>query len=357
MRTRISGVAVSLALLCGSHAALGQATGDRKIHQWWNDRHVGQALNSPNARKLPLISVRGNRFVDPQGSPVLFRGLAISDPDKIANQGRWNRELFVRVKQMGARLVRIPVHPIAWRERTPAGYLALLDQAVEWCTELGMYVMVDWHSIGNLKTGLYQDPMYETSMTETFGFWRTIARHFAGNNTVAFYELFNEPTLYRGQLGRMSWDEWKRINEDLIALIRAYDRETIPLVAGFDWAYDLTPLQINPVEAEGIGYVTHPYPHKRSKPWEPKWEEDFGFAAGQFPVLATEFGFTLGREGRADNGEYGAAIIKYLEGKGIGWVCWVFDPEWGPAMISSWDTYALTESGEFFKQAMQGNVP
>jgi hypothetical protein len=34
----------------------------------------------------------------------------------------------------------------------------------------------------------------------------------------------------------------------------------------------------------------------------------------------------------------------------------VFDPEWGPPMLRSWDTYALTESGEFFKQAMQGKV-
>jgi len=356
MRTLTSTVAVGLALLCGSHAALAQTAGEKKIHPWWNDRFAGEPLNSPNARNLPLISVRGNRFVDPQGKPVLFRGLAISDPDKIESQGHWNKEHFIKVKQTGARLVRIPVHPIAWRERTPQGYLALLDQAVEWCTDLGMYILLDWHSIGNMKTGLYQDPMYVTSMEETFSFWRTIARHFAGNNTVAFYELFNEPTLYSDQLGRMSWDEWKRINEDLIALIRAYDRETIPLVAGFDWAYDLSPLRINPVEAERIGYVTHPYPHKRSKPWEPKWEENFGFAADRFPVLATEFGFTLGKEGMADNGEYGKAIIKYLEGRGIGWVAWVFDPEWGPSMLRSWDTYALTESGEFFQQAMQGKV-
>ena len=353
MRTLTSTVAVSLALLCGSHAALAQTAKEKKIHPWWNDRFVGEPLNGPNARKLPLISVRGNRFVDPQGKPVLFRGLAISDPDKIESQGHWNKEHFIKVKQTGARLVRIPVHPVAWRERTPQGYLALLDQAVEWCTDLGMYILLDWHSIGNLKTGLYQDPMYVTSMEETSSFWRTIARHFAGNNTVAFYELFNEPTLYSDQLGRMSWDEWKRINEDLIALIRAYDRETIPLVAGFDWAYDLSPLRINPVEAERIGYVTHPYPHKRSKPWEPKWEENFGFAADRFPILATEFGFTLGKEGMADNGEYGKAIIKYLEGRGIGWIAWVFDPEWGPSMLRSWDTYALTESGEFFTQAMQ----
>lgn len=51
---------------------------------------------------------------------------------------------------------------------------------------------------------------------------------------------------------------------------------------------------------------------------------------------------------------YGDAIVSYLEGKGISWIAWVFDPEWGPRMLQSWDPYKLTESGEFFKQAMQG---
>ena len=35
---------------------------------------------------------------------------------------------------------------------------------------------------------------------------------------------------------------------------------------------------------------------------------------------------------------------------------WVFDPEWGPNMLTSWDTYELTGGGEFFKQALQGNI-
>jgi len=107
-------------------------------------------------------------------------------------------------------LVRIPVHPVAWRERTPAKYLQLLDQAVEWCTDLGMYIIIDWHSIGNLKMELFQDPMYNTTQKETFEFWQAISRHFSGNNTVAFYELFNEPTTYRGQLGNISWADWKK---------------------------------------------------------------------------------------------------------------------------------------------------
>jgi hypothetical protein len=234
--------------------------------------------------------------------------------------------------------------------RTPAKYLALLDQAVEWCTELGMYIDIDWHSIGNLGMELFQDPVYNTTRQETYEFWRTIAMHYKGNNTIAFYELFNEPATFNGRFGRMSWSEWKKINENMIALIRGYDTEKIPLVAGLDWAYDLTPLRIEPIEAEGIAYVTHPYAHKREKPWEPKWEEDFGFAAGRYPVVASEFGFPTGR---GEHSDYGKSIIEYLERKGISWIAWIFDPDWYPRMLSSWDTYALTESGEFFKQVMQ----
>ncbi|MGB7844437.1 MAG: cellulase family glycosylhydrolase [Candidatus Acidiferrum sp.] len=359
MRVLLSTVAVTLVLLCSACPGLGQTAGGakgKKVHQWWKDRYPGEPLKSPNATKLPLISVRGNKFVDSQGATVLFRGLSISDPDKIENQGHWNKEHFVKVQQTGARLVRIPVHPIAWRERTPEKYLALLDLAVEWCTELGMYVDIDWHSIGNLNAQLFQDPMYQTSPAETFNFWRVVARHYAGNHTVAFYELFNEPTSYSGQLGRVSWDEWKRTNEDLIAFIRAYDREKIPLVAGFDWAYDLTPLHERPIEAEGIGYVTHPYPFKRAKPWESKWDEDFGFAAGRYPIIATEIGFWTGPGANPEYADYGPAIVKYLESRGISWVAWVFDPEWDPSLIASWDTYAPTECGKFFSEAMQGKV-
>jgi endoglucanase len=352
MRTPII-AAAGLMIVGGFGTARAQAVMEGNVHAWWHERFQDRPVRSPDAKKLPRIAVAGNKFVDPEGKPVLFRGLAIPDPDKLEAQGHWNRDYFVKVKEMGAGVVRIPVHPVAWRERTPAKYLTLLDQAVAWSTELGMYVLIDWHSIGNLKTEQFQDSMYDTTLKETFGFWRIIADHFAGHNTVAFYELFNEPTLNFDRLGPMSWDEWKRINEDLIILIRAYDKEVIPLVAGLDWAYDLTPLRINPVAAERIGYTTHPYAHKRPKPWEPKWEEDFAFAAERYPVLATEFGFNAGR-GPAD---YGPTIVKFLESRGIGWICWVFDPEWGPSLIARWDPFTLTGSGEFFKQALHGTLP
>ena len=308
-------------------------------------------------KKLPLISVKGNKFVDPKGNVILFRGLSISDPDKLETQGHWNREHFVKVKEMGAMVVRIPVHPVAWRTRTPNGYLLLLDQAVDWCTELDMYIMLDWHSIGNLTKGLFQDPMYETTLQETYNFWRSCARRYAGHNTIAFWELFNEPSTYRGQLGPLNWDEWKTICENEISIIRAHHPQALCLVAGFDWAYDLTPIREAPINAQNIGYVTHPYSNKRTRPWEPKWEMDFGFAADTYPVVATEFGSAT-ETGSTRDGEgdpYGPTIFKYLESKGISWMVWCFDPQWGPTLIRDWD-YTLTPAGEYAKKIMTGAV-
>jgi len=346
-------------------------TAPARSHYWWRDPApgAGRGAPNPNAAKMPLISVKGNRFVDPDGKPVLFRGLAISDPDKLEMQGHWNRDHFVKVKEMGTTLLRIPVHPVAWRERGGVEYIKLLDQAVEWATDLGMYIMIDWHSIGNMTTGVYQDPMYDTTKEETFGFWRAMSRRYGRHNTVAFFELFNEPAAF----GRVSWDAWKTIVEDEIAVIRANTQQSIPLVAGFDWAYDLTPLRLNPIAAEVIGYTVHPYANKRTQPWEPKWEEDFGFAAARYPLIATEFGgfaapgtpipttpaAAPARPGGFGNSAtlaaYGPAIIKYLESKNIGWTVWCFDPEWGPTLIRDWN-YTLNPSGEFAKAAMHGEI-
>ena len=368
---------IGLSLLCSSPALFAQNTNlpassaptnaQKRTHVWWRDSTPGQRPYNTDNKRLPLISVKGNKFVDPSGNTVLFRGLSLSDPDKLEMQGHWTKDHFVKIKEMGTKLARIPIHPIAWRERTPAEYLKLLDQAVGWCTELEMYIILDWHTIGNLETGVFQDPMYKTTKQETYNFWRVIARHYAGHNTVAFYELFNEPTTYRDQLGPISWAAWKRSVEEQISIIRAYNSQAIPLVAGFDWAYDLTPLRLEPIAAEGIGYTSHPYSNKRSQPWEPKWEEDFGFAAAKYPSLPLNSAASRGRRlwrqpstaestGRDNrNATYGPAIIKYLEGKGISWTVWCFDPEWGPTLIRNWD-YELSPSGEFAKAAMNGEI-
>ncbi len=332
-------------------AASAQPAPKGELHEWWRGQYFLRPWNAPDGTKLPLISVKGNRFVDPNGQPMLFRGVNIADPDKIDSEGHWNKELFEKVKAEGANVVRIPVHPVAWRGRGPKEYLALLDQAVEWSTDLGIYVDIDWHSIGNLKEGVFESPIYETSLPETLNFWRTMAAHFKGNHTVAFFELFNEPSVSSGRFGTMTWEQWRDINEEMIAIIRAFNKETIPLAAGLDWAYDLTGIRTSPIRADNIGYVAHPYPNKRMKPWPPKWEEDFGFAASTYPMIATEIGFDT-HYGSKDFGiDYGNEITSYLESRGISWTAWCFDPTWGPTMLKSWN-YDLTDAGQFFSDEM-----
>ena len=319
--------------------------------EWWRAEYP-QYEENPSAKTLSLISVKGNKFISAEDDTVVFEGIAISDPDKLEKEGLWSKKHFEKVKEMGAMIVRIPVHPVAWHERTPGKYLKLLDEAVQWCTELKMYVIIDWHSIGNLQAELFQHEMYNTTKDDTYRFWNTIAFHFNGNNTVAFYELFNEPTNYNGNLGTMYWKDWKEIIENIISIIRSFDKETIPLVAGFDWAYDLNPVRYNPVNAEGIGYVTHPYKFKRTEPLEPKWEENFAFAAEKYPVFATEFGIYLEDGEEINEDDYANRIVKFLRERGISWCGWVFDPEWHPQMLKSWDTYELTKAGEFFKEKL-----
>jgi len=312
---------------------------------------------TPGLAQLSKVRVEGNRFVNDRRGTIVFHGVNSSDPSKLKENGHWDKAYFEEIKKWGANIVRIPVHPANWREDGNSEYLKMLDQGVQWATESGLYVIIDWHSIGNLRTGLYQNPMYDTDMKETYNFWRAIAKKYKGNSTVAFFEFYNEPTTYQGQLGECTWLEWKKIMEELIGIVRANGAEAIPLIAGFNWAYDLTEVKDNPINAEGIAYVSHPYPQKREKPWEEKWTVDWGFVADKYPVLLTEVGFC----GPQDKGahvpvisdkSYGEILTKYCDEKGISYVVWVFDPNWAPSMFSDWN-YTPTRQGKFFREVWQ----
>ena len=101
--------------------------------------------------------------------------------------------------------------------------------------------------------------------------------------------MYNEPTVARGQMGICTWEDWKKINEEMIAIIRGYGAKTIPLVAGFNWAYDLDAGKA-PIEADGIAYVSHPYPMKK-KTLGGQMDCRLGFMAAKYPLILTEIGF------------------------------------------------------------------
>lgn len=311
-------------------------------------------LFASGQQQLPRVSVKENQFVA-NGEPIIFHGMSSSDPEKLLRDGHWNKEYFEVMKSWGANLVRFPVHPSAWRKLGKEKYLSLLDEGIKYAGEVNMYVIIDWHSIGNLKTEKYQSDNYNTTVKETMKFWDIISKRYKNNTTVAFFELFNEPTV-GGRFGECSWAEWKELNEEMITTIRNNKAETVPLVAGFNWAYELTSIATEPINAEGIGYVSHPYPMKRQKPWEEKWTADWGFASKKYPLILTEIGFCGEGERGAhvpviSDESYGDAITTYTKENNISYVLWVFDPQWAPMLIEDWD-FTPTRQGRYFKRAL-----
>ncbi len=313
---------------------------------------AGVASGAPPENGGRALRVQGRQFVDAAGQPIVFRGVSIGDPDKLAKGGHWDKRIFAEIKAWGANVVRVPVHPVAWRARGPEAYLALLDQGVAWARETGLYVMVDWHVIGNLRTELMQAPMYDTTRKETYEFWREVASHYRDDPTVVLYELFNEPTEYDGTLGRLTWGQWKPILEEMVGIVRANDPSSIVVVAGLDWAYELREVLASPVDAAAVAYASHPYPQKRVEPWEEKWEADWGHVAAKYPVFVTELGYA--RDGSVPfvgTHHYGRAIVSYMEKRGMSWAAWCFDPDWGPTLIRDW-SFTPTEQGRLWKAAL-----
>lgn len=325
---------------------------------------AGLALAGCSTTSPQHISVRGNQFITERGKPIVFRGLASSDPASLHQRGHWNAAYFDAAKSWNANSIRFAVHPAHWRKTGPTNYLHLLDQGVQWAAERNLYVVIDWHSMGNLPRGKFwlqpnETPEtcgYTTTREETFAFWRTIAQRYGTNRTVAFYELFNEPVNCCG-LGDCSWEEWKTLLEELIAEIRAHGGEGIPLVAGFNWAYDLKPVADAPLNATNIAYVSHPYPMKVKPPWEAKWTSDWGFVAEKYPLVLSEIGFVPpGEPGGHDpvigDETYGEALTRYCRERGISYFAWCFDPVWPPSLLKDWN-YTPTRQGEFWRKAMQ----
>jgi hypothetical protein len=309
--------------------------------------------------ELPQLSIDGKNIVTENGEIIRLQGVSFSDPDKLENDGQWNRRYFEEAKDWGCNVVRFAVHPTRLNDRGWDNYFELMDKGVKWAEELGMYVIIDWHSIGNLNTEKWFRDIYVTSWDETVRFWERVARHYKGNSTVAIYELYNEPTSQSGELGELSWATWRPTLEKLIDKIHRIDDEKIALVAGMNWGYFLDEVIENPVDRKNVAYCTHPYPQKREQPWEPKWEADFGHVADKYPIIATEFGFMGPDEPGAHipciaDESYGKAIMDYFDKKGISYTLWCFDPDWPPTLITDWE-FTPSRQGRFFKEVLSKN--
>lgn len=297
---------------------------------------------------LPALRVDGADVVSVDGEVVQLRGVMPPDPASLARERRFTAALFEEIAATGANVVRIPVHPMRWRE--DADYLwRYLEPAVRWAGEAGLYVIIDWHSIGNVRTGRapLNPELYSHTEELTHEFWMVTAAFFAQTPHVLF-EVFNEP---QGITAR----EWRAAAQDIVDVIREQGAQQPVVVGGTDYARDLSWVLQDPVDDPDVVYASHIYPSHH----EALWPRYFGEVAERHPVLVTEWGFTTtpppdGQDFLVGSAEgYAAPLLAYTEAVGAGWVaCW-WDDEWQPTMLRQGDQ-AANDFGRFVLDALPG---
>ena len=98
---------------------------------------------------------------------------------------------------------------------------ALVREGVEYATDCGLYVIIDWHILSDGNPNTYLDQAKE--------FFREMSGEYAEYENV-LYEICNEPN------GGVSWNDIKAYAEQVIPVIREQDADGVILVGTPNWS-------------------------------------------------------------------------------------------------------------------------
>lgn len=219
------------------------------------------------------LGVSGVDLVDSNGNMYQLRGASthgIQWFPEYVNEGAFK---CLR-DDWGANVVRLAMYT------DEGGYCAggdkaklesVIDKGVSAATNLGMYVIIDWHILHDANPMQHQ--------AEAIDFFSRISARYANYSNV-LYEICNEPN------GGTDWNTIKQYADTVIPVIRANDGDAIILVGTPTWSQDVEQVAANPLGYSNVMYTLHFYAgtHKdniRSKLSQAR-------AAGT-PVFVSEF--------------------------------------------------------------------
>ncbi|MCM1307505.1 MAG: cellulase family glycosylhydrolase [Butyrivibrio sp.] len=148
---------------------------------------------------------------------------------------------------------------------------ALVSKGVEACTELGMYVIIDWHVLNERDPNVYK--------SDALLFFDRMSKKYK-NNVNVIYEICNEPN-------GPSWADVKKYADDVIAVIRKNDPDAIIIVGTPTWSQDVDQVAANPVaQPKNVMYALHFYAATHKDDLRNKLKR--AYAAGT-PIFVSEF--------------------------------------------------------------------
>jgi endoglucanase len=182
-----------------------------------------------------------------------------------------------------------------------AGMLAKVNTIIQNAIDLGIYVIVDWHTSAAVTAS------GTTQTTEASAFFTQIATQY-GTSPNVIYEDYNEPT-------GVTWTQIKPYHEAVVAAIRAVDSDNLIVLGTPNWSQDVDKAAVDKVAGTNLLYTLHFYActHKQSLRDKANTAISMGL-----PLFVTEFGATPSDGGVTKNGD------NYVcEGETNLWFAWM----------------------------------
>jgi len=279
----------------------------------------------------------------------------------LARRGRPLSDYATIAKDWNANTVRIGVAPPTWKRTDHAAVMKQLKQEVDAALRSGMFVMIDWHTIG-WPNGYYETPDWAGGLTDLYdsdfelglSFWKACARAFGKDGRVAFH-LWCEPVLKEDDWETKPGSTWSSLRPWFVKLtsaIRAEGAGNLVLATGNRWAYDLIGIRANPLPDKNTAYMWHVYGgHDDNKP--AMWAKALDNLYKVAPVVVSEWGFDAETKEHFKGTEaaFGRPFLKFMEDRGLHWTAWCWHPTWGPTLLQN-DWKSPTPYGGFVKTAL-----
>lgn len=159
-------------------------------------------------------------------------------------------------------------------------------------TDLGMYVIIDWHVLNDQNPNKYK--------AEAKSFFKEMSDKYKSYDNV-IYEICNEPN------GGTSWSDIKAYAKEIIPIIRANDEDAIIIVGTPNWSQDVDVASKSPLNYSNIMYTLHFYSATHKDFYRDKLKTAL---SNGLPVMVTEYGVS---EASGDGNINTAEAKKWLD--------------------------------------------
>ena len=215
----------------------------------------------------------------------------------------------------------------------------LVRDGVSYATELGMYVIIDWHILSDCDPNQNKD--------EAIAFFREMSEAFADNDNV-LYEICNEPN------SGTSWDSIKSYAEEVIPVIREQKPDAVILVGTPTWSQEIDKAAASPLTFDNVMYTLHFYAGTHKDDLRNRLET---CAQNNLPVFVSEFGMCDASGNGANDFDSTTKWLDLLNKYQISFCCWnlankdesssVFKA--ASTALSDWTDEDFNESGRWIR--------